>query len=621
MEVPRLLRELRRRHVYRVAAAYALTAWLLLQLAAIVLPAFGAPHWVLKALIGLMVLLFPVALLLAWAFELTPEGMRRTLPANVDDARTNATSRRIGKVLDLVIIGILTVAVGVLAWRLSTHSQSDAPPVTSAAIAAATGASQGLAAGTAIAPQKSIAVLPFINDGGNPRERYFSDGLSEDLIIALSQYPELKVIGRYSSFRLRNTHLDSKTIGRELGVTHLLEGSVSHSGNNVRIRVEFVNAADGITLWSDSYDRPYSDLFALQDDITQRVAAALKAKLLGHGTSSAVVQTERPPSGNLPAYEAYLQGEFYFNQRTEKSFRDAARAYQKAIDRDRKYAGAYAGLSLSWSYMAADFLSGAAKTHAFALAKAAADNALRLDPMLAKAHLARGWLLLNDELDWRAAEKAFERAQALAPASTEAKRLRSVTLADLGRLDEAASLGRDVVSEDPLDANAFFDLSLYYSGLDRTDAAEQAIRQAIKLQPAAAAYYAQLALIEIQRNNPHAALQAAAMEPDPAWRTWAFAVAYTAAGDEHRAQAHLHELITRYGDLAPFQIAEIYAYRKHPDQAFAWLERARKQHDPGIGTLLYDPFLMRYRDDPRLAQFCLKVKLPAPASSSAAASI
>ena len=604
------LTELRRRHIFRVAVAYGVTAWLLLQLAAIVLPAFGAPGWVLKVLIGIFILLFPVAILLAWAFELTPEGVRRTESLDSGEARPSPMGRRVGRTLDFLIITILAVAVGVLAWRLSEKPAGSSQRA--AVVSAAPGATATLP-GSAI-PEQSIAVLPFVNVSGDAKQQYFSDGLSEDLIIALSQYPALTVIGRESSFQLRNTTLDSAAIGKKLGVAHLLEGSVSRDGDEVRIRAELVDASSGHMLWSDHYDRPYKNLFSLQDEITQAVASALHAKLSEGTGGTAVVQTDRPPSGSLAAYNAYLEGNFYYDRSTAKAFHQAIAAYRRAIDADPKYAAAYAKLSLAWMQLTAGLVTGPALQQISAKARAASDTALKLDPKSAAAHLARGYLLWA-ELDWRGAEAEYQRALAFAPASADAKRLLATSMASLGRLDEAVRLSREVVAVNPLDARAYYNLAQYLSGLWRLDAAVLATRRAIALQPQGAAYHAQLAVIELQREDGRAALQAAQAESAPFWRSWALALSYVETGDKNQADQALQKLIAGDANDAAYQIAEVYAYRKQPDEAFSWLDRAWRQHDGGITGLLYDPFLLRYKDDPRFAAFCKKVGLPLPGAT------
>lgn len=598
--------ELRRRNVFRIAAVYAATGWLVLQLGAIIFPALHAPGWALPLLIGFVALGFPVALVLAWAFELSPEGMRRSAPADSADARPEKHERRVGRVLNAAIIAVLALAVAVLLWRQFGGSHAGSAAVS--ATASKTPASLAAPAGTAI-PEKSIAVLPFANDSADKNDRYFSDGLSEDLIIALSRYPGLKVIGRESSFHFRGSDLDGRVIGRELGVAHLLEGSVSRVGDEVRIRAELVNAADGTTLWSEHYDRPYKDLFALQDEITKAVAGALEARLAGSDIG-AVVQTDRPPSGSLAAYNAYLQGNFYANRFSESDFRTAIKYYRQAVALDPRYAAAYAALAHASGYMAAAFLGGAEMRQAFADARAAADKALALAPNLAAAHSARG-TMLRFAWDWTESAAAFRRALQLAPGSPQAQSDLANALATLGKLRQAVELQRKSLATNPLDAHGYYRLTLELAALGRFDEARKAIDQAIVLQPTGPYHYA-LGLVDALSGRPKAAVAAAQKEINPSWKGYGLAIALTAAGDRDRANAVLQAYIRDFSGFAAYQIADIYAYRRQPDEAFAWLERALHNHDSGFAVMLMDPFLKPYRNDPRFAAICRKVGLPVP---------
>lgn len=471
---------------------------------------------------------------------------------------------------------------------------------------------------TSAAPvnQKSIAVLPLVNDSGDPNEQYFSDGLSENLITALSQFVGLKVIGRNSAFQFRDSKDDSKTIGEKLGVAHLLEGSVQRAGDVVRVSAELVNADDGSTLWSERYDRPYRDLFALQDDITNAVANALKARLqVGDGT---VAQSERPPSGSLDAYTAYLQGQFYAIRDTEVDNRKAIDFYTTATHLDPRYAQAYAALSYAWTGLAGDYLGGAELQQAYVKARAASDIALALDPNLTAAHVARGYLLLDADFDWPAAQAEFRRALQLTPNDGPAKFNLGQLLAALGQPAQAVELTRQVLATDPQHASWYNWLAVYLLPLGRLDEAGQAIRKAIALQPGAAYFHVQLVIIAILRGDAKAALAAAQQEPPGNWQDTAMALAQQISGDRAAADAALKTLIDKDADNSAYQIAEVYALRKDPPQTFAWLDRAWANRDPGISNLLIDPLILRYKDDPRFAAFCRKVGLPVPGATPSA---
>jgi TolB-like protein/Flp pilus assembly protein TadD len=455
----------------------------------------------------------------------------------------------------------------------------------------------------------SIAVLPLSNESGEASQQYFSDGISEDLITALSQFPGLKVIGRTSAFQFRDSREDSRSIGAKLGVAHLLEGSVRRSGEMVRVSAELIDTADGSTQWSERYDRPYKDLFALQDEITRAVAGALLTKLLPG--EHAAEQSERPPGGSLEAYNAMLQGRFHRFRETEADYRKAIEYYTQAIELDPRYALAWSGLSRAWTALGIEFLGGAPAQEAYAKARAAADRALALSPDLVAAHIARGRLLQNADFDWRGAEAEFRRAMELAPNDGEAKFYVGNQLATLGEVVRAIDLTRQALATDPLRANWYNWLASYLSALNRLDEAERAVRRAIELQPAAVSYYQTLTIIEVQRPNAQAALAAAQQEPS-AWQNAALALAWQIGGDQSAADAALRTLIEKDGNIFAFQIAEVYALRSDANGTFEWLDRAWSTRDPGITSLLFDPFILRYKDDPRFAAFCRKVGLPVP---------
>jgi TolB-like protein/Tfp pilus assembly protein PilF len=461
-----------------------------------------------------------------------------------------------------------------------------------------------------VAGAASIAVLPLANESGEASQQYFSDGISEDLITALSQFPGLKVIGRTSAFQFRDSKEDSRSIGAKLGVAHLLEGSVRRSGETVRVSAELIDTADGSAQWSERYDRPYEDLFALQDEITRAVAGALKAKLLLG--EHAAAQTERPPNGNLEAYNTMLQGRFYLLRETEADTRKSIEYYTQATRLDPRYAFAWSGLSRAWSYLGEQFLVVAPMQEAYAKARETADRALSLAPELAAAHVARGFLFQVADFDWRGAEVEYRRALALAPDDGEAKFWVGNQLAIFGELEPAIDLTQQALVTEPLRADWYSWLAPYLLGLNRVDEAERAIRRALELQPAATGYHWQLAIIEVQRGNADAALAAAGREPPGYWQDGALALARQIGSDRAAADTALRTLIEKDANIFPYGIAQVYALRNDAKETFAWLDRAFSNRDPGIVFLLYDPFILRHKVDPRFAAFCRKVGLPVP---------
>jgi TolB-like protein/Tfp pilus assembly protein PilF len=462
----------------------------------------------------------------------------------------------------------------------------------------------------------SIAVLPLANESGEASQQYFSDGISEDLITALSQFPGLKVIGRTSAFQFRDSKEGSRSIGAKLGVAHLLEGSVRRSGDAVRVSAELIDTADGSTQWSERYDRPYKDLFALQDEITRAVAAALRAKLLP-GEQAAAAQSDRPPGGSLDAYNAMLQGRFYYLRGTEAESRKAIEFYTQAIQLDPRYALAWSELSGVWTNLGQEFLEDAsARQEAFTKAREAANRAVALSPELADAHVARGFLLQVADFDWRGAEAEFRRALALAPNDGNAKFSLGTLLAAFGEVEPAIELTRQALATEPLRADSYYFLANYLSALNRLDDAERAIRRAIELQPVAAVYHWELAVVEIQRGNARAALDAAQQEVRGVWQDIAIAQARQIGSDRAAADTALGTLIEKHANSSAYPIAEVYALRKDATATFEWLDRAWSDRDVDIAFLLFDPFILRYKDDPRFAAFCRKVGLPVPGEIS-----
>ncbi|HEY3521444.1 MAG TPA: tetratricopeptide repeat protein [Rhodanobacteraceae bacterium] len=590
---PSFFAELKRRNVLRATVLYAGAVWALAQGISQLGPAVGFPDWSTRWFLLVAVVGLPFWIAFAWIFEFTPAGIRRESEIAHDDS----IARRTGRKLDFAIIAVLAVAVILLLGnQLVWHKGLAQAP-------------SALAPALAKIPQKSVAVLPFANESGKPDEQFFSDGLSEDLINALSQIAGLKVISRNSAFQFRDSRDDAKTIGEKLGVAHLLEGSVRRLGDEVRISAELVNADDGSALWSQHYDRPYQDLFALQDGITQAVAGALKTKLLT--APGAVVQSDRPPGGNLAAYTAYQRGMAYQALGTEAGYRQAIDAFSQATRLDPHYAVAYAQLSISWSFLGNAFLSDEAEiAQANARARGAVNTALALDPDASPAHQARKLQLLQVDMDWTGAEAEARRALELAPNDASAQYGLAGALATLGQNRRAVDLVRQALNSDPRHANWYNWLATYLAALGRPDEARQAANTAIALQPGAADVHYDLAVIEILRGDAKAALTVAQQEPPGPWHEIAVTLALQSGADRAAADAALKKLIAAHAGDSAFQIAEVYALRKDPDAVFQWLDRTWSNRDPGIQGLLYDPLILRYQHDPRFAAYCKKAGLP-----------
>src|SRR6476469_8638984 len=456
----RFFAELKRRHVYRVAIAYGVGAWLLIQVATQVFPFFEIPNWVVRLVVLFTVLGFPVALVIAWAFELTPEGLKR----NADIAPNEYIPRWSTRRFAALIVSIAILAAGVPLFRLSRSKPTWLPWTNVASTAS----------------QKSIAVLPLLNESGDPKDEYFSDGLSEELIAALAQIKELKVIGRSSSFRFKDKKTDVKTIGAELGVSTLLEGTVRKQGDQVRIVAELINTADGSELWSRTFDRELKDIFAVQAEIAEAVATSLELTLLGTEDTSA----KKASTKSMEAHNAYLQGHFYLERRNLEDFRKAVGFFDQAIRFDSDYALAYAERSEAWAWIGD--LSSEKKKEAWKAAGSDAEKAIAVDPNLAEAHAALGWVRFF--IEWKFAEGLAElrRAQQLSPWNPTASDLLARVVVYFGQFEEAEKLARQSIELDPLAYQARISLARVLFAEGKLDETEAAAREAAELQPTAA---------------------------------------------------------------------------------------------------------------------------------------
>jgi serine/threonine-protein kinase len=443
-----------------------------------------------------------------------------------------------------------------------------------------------------------------LNESGDPKDEYFSDGLSEELIAALAQIRELKVIGRSSSFRFKDRREETKTIGEKLGVATLLEGTVRKQGDRVRIVAELINAADGIALWTRTFDRELKDIFAVQQEIAAAVATSLKVTLLG--------SDERPAThsatANTEAHNAYLLGHYHFQRRNLEDYRKSVTHFDEAIRLDPGYALAYTERSEAWTVIGD--LSGQGQT-AWPKARGDAERAVAMAPDLAEAHSALGWVRVFTE--WKFAEglKELRRAKELSPSNPTANDLLSRVLVYVGNLTEAEKLAREAIELDPLAFAPPFNLArtLWFAG--KLDEADAAARKAAELQPGAASTHRYQVFVAIRRGDVEAALREAELEPDDSYRRFELALAHFARKDYAAADVALAELINKSRDIAAYQIAQVYAVRGETDKAFEWLQISFDTHDTGTLGLLVDPFFRDLRTDPRYKALVDKMNFPA----------
>jgi TolB-like protein len=580
------INELKRRNVFKVAIAYIIVAWLLLQVSDTLVPALHLPEWFNSGVAFVLIIGFPIAVIFAWAFEMTPEGIKKEKDVDRSQSITTVTSQK----LNNAIIGLLVVTLGYFAFDKFVLD-----PKRDAALVQATRSSAEqstiITSDTASeSSDKSIAVLPFVNMSDDGANEYFSDGLSEELLNLLAKIPELKVAARTSSFQFKGQTGDIETIASQLKVANILEGSVRKSGNQVRITAQLIKADDGYHLWSETYDRTLENIFAVQDEIAAAVVDALKITLLG---SSTPITRQANPQ----AYALFLQGRHWYNQASEENSAKSVAAYQGAIDIDPAYAPAWAGLALSTLYRAGqgwiELDDGVSK------ALNAAEHAVALDP-----DLALGWVALSriqgDYLwDWTASNASVQMALKLEPKASYVLSAAGRRAGSLGQLEQAVAHCRQASAIDPLNQRALDTLAGNLEVAGFLQEAEEIERHLYALNPDYAGIHTSIAWILLRQGHVEQALAEIEKETDDFWGGLVKHLALYSAGRNAEADTLFATWTEKYKSFGAYQIAESFAWRNEPDNAFKWLNQAYDQHDPGMSSLLKDATLRNLYNDPR----------------------
>jgi TolB-like protein/Flp pilus assembly protein TadD len=579
--------ELKRRNVYKVAVAYAVVAWLLLQAASIFFPAFDAPPWVMKIFIIVIIFGFPVALIVSWAFELTPEGIK--LESEIEPNKSIA--RRTGRKIVALTIALAVVAAGLFVYQL-VRSKSDTPRPSEGATAV---------------PGKSIAVLPFDNLSHDQDNAYFAEGVQDEILTRLAKVADLKVISRTSTQRFKSAPADLREIARQLGVTNILEGSVQKANDQVRVNVQLINALTDTHLWAESYDRKLIDIFAVESDVAQRIASSLEAKLSGSEERALNAR----PTENTEAYQFYLKGRFFWNKRTGDDLKTAADLFQRAIDADPSYAGAYAALAAT-DLLIPVFGAGPAKEF-LAKATATARRAIELDETSAEAHSVLAMVLLFD-LKFVDSEAEYKRAIQLNPNYATAHQWYGNSfLTSLGRFDEAISEGERSVQLDPLSLVINTDLGSTLVLARRYDEAIAQLHRTLALDPNFAYAHWNLGVPLYLKGDLTGAIaefeKAASLDDDP-FVEGLLGRVYAETGQRDKAEAILQKLKEREQHQYVRTYAYVFVYIGLGDKAKAieCLERAYDfSETPDMGWIKIDPLLDPLRDEPRFREIVAKM--------------
>jgi len=583
VKIDNFFAELKRRNVYKVAVAYAVVGWLLVQVATQVFPFLEIPNWVVRLVIALVVVGFPIALVIAWAFEATPQGIKRT-----EDVDLSAASR--SKKHTWIYIVVVGAAISVALFFLGRYTAGNA----------------GVAVLPSAVAQKSIAVLPFVNMSADKNDEYLSDGVSEELITALSKITGLQVKARTSSFAFKGKNEDIQKIGELLHVSHLLEGSVAKAGNKLRITAQLIQASDGNHLWSDTYDRDMQDIFAVRSEVAQQVAATLKIRLLGEEKR----KIDKRPTENIEAYNLYRQGRYYGDNVSEEGIKKALPFFQQAIEKDPRFALAYAGMADTYVAAADAFIS---PREAFSKAKEAALKAIELDDTLAEAHASLGLVHYHYDWDWAAAEKEFKRALVLNPQSAWSYTLYTQFLGGMGRVDEANDQGRRALEIDPLSATARWCLGWAFLNAGQSDEAIEQLSKAVELNPNSAwarTFLGRAYLTKGMQQRGIEEMETARRDgPDDVFVLGLLGYGYAVTGRRADAFKVLHSLDEMEGRRYVSRAARVYVYAGlgDKDKAFEWLEKAYQERSDALAWFRQEPESKSLRSDPRFATLMRKI--------------
>jgi len=586
-----LLEELKRRRVFRALVGWGIFSFAVLQVVEPLMHALDLPDWTLKLVVALLGLGFPATVVLAWIFDIGKGGIERTPPAApAEGAPPERRLRGPRLALALLGLGLLSAAPGLayyLVWR--GHRPAAGEP------SAGPGAES---------PIPSIAVLPFADMSSNHDQEYFADGMAEEILNALAQVEGLHVVGRTSSFSFRGKQQDIRSIGKALGAGALLEGSVRKEGGRIRVTAQMVKAADGYHLWSETFERDATAVFAVQDEIARAVVAAMKGRLLPASAKSRAGPVPKPE-----AYDHLLQGRQALRQRTADGYQRALAAFEKATAIDPAYAPAWAGIAEAaicyWG------ISDVATPEHARRAAEAAGRAIALGPDLADSYRARGLIRRDHDWDWTGARADFERALSLNPADSEVIANLAWLLTNLGRVEDGTAYARRAAALDPLSSTAWTALGFTLNRAGDLEGARAALGRSLALSEDDPVAEVVMMANRVLAGRPGEALEQAA-RTNAGWaRLTGTALAAHDLGRQAEARAALDELERKYGNIAAYQMAEVLAWRGETDGAFHWLERAFAQRDPGLVFLKADPLLQKLHGDSRWPALLRKLRLPA----------
>lgn len=550
-----------------------------------------APDWILQSIVVVVVLGFPVVVFFSWAYEVTPEGIKREEEVDRSQSITHVTGRK----LDRAIFVVLLISLGYFIWE-SRFKQSDdpgqdatrqAPVELASSETAAADETTNSEASEQLISNESIAVLPFVNMSNDAGNEYFSDGLSEELLNLLAQIPELKVAARTSSFSVKNKELHVSKIGEMLKVAHVLEGSVRKAGDQVRITAQLISTADGYHLWSESYDRNLEDIFAIQDEIASAVVAQLKITILG--------ETPKSRQTDPQAYALYLEARHTHRQMTADALKKARALYEQALQIDPDLVVAMKGLASNLMNQENHGLVPVGE--GYARAHEILEEALLIDPDSVRIHEGLGWLAVFHDGDMETAAYHYRKALSLDPSDSEMIGASAALLVHLGRPEDAIGPRKYAIERDPLNPVGFSNLGAIFYFAGRWDEAIAAYQKALELSPGYIGTHYFIGMSYLMKGDIENAREAVKQESDDEYRTKGTALVLHASGKTTEFRDTVTELAERWGGQWPSEVAHVYAWTGDADQAFEWLQKSADGEEGAFNPI--EPLLSPLHSDPR----------------------
>ena len=566
--------ELKRRNVIRIGIGYAVSAWVIVEVASVLLPTFDAPEWILRAIVLALIVGLPIALLIAWVFELTPEGIKKE--DNVDTPAEAVFKARTARKADVTIMVLLTLALSYFVIEKIWLS------------------------GVVRGDMDAIAVLPFSDMSPRRDQQYFAEGLTIELLNMLSRVADLKVTGKTSAFQFKDYQGDFKTIGKTLKVGTILEGSVRAVDDNIRITTNLIDAQEGHTLWSANYDRKLNNIFQVQDEIARAVVKALQAQLV----ESAEEPEERVV--NPVAYTAYQQGNFLQGQLTVEDQNSAINYFERAISEDPGFPEPLVGMAnaklmLALNMVAIDRDVGIGEATGYL------DQALRLDDELADAHVAKALIKQINFRDYVGAELDLKRALDIDPKHITALRRLGTIYGMQGRYQEAMGTFQIIIDRDPLNTPTYSNYSYNALAAGELSVAKEMIGKVLEFSPDSVFANFQLARVYMAEGDLVEARTAIEREPHPVWKNIGLGMISCMEGDTETGTSIADELVEQ---REIFNAAEIYNLCGDTEKVFELLQQAASDRDPALTEMKLSWAMTPLRQDPRWQEILEVMGLP-----------